>query len=129
MSVQTLGVVMSVHQQSFPKEDVVLAKAFFNVGEQLGLKQQELAKVLGVDRAAISRLKTSLSLNPQSKKGEIALLLIRLARALFVITDGDTHWMRKFMHSHNKMTGGIPAEQISSIQGLMTVLRYVDVST
>lgn len=117
---------MSVHQQSILKEDSVLAKAFLNVGEQLGLKQQDLAEVIGVDRTAISRLKTSLSLDPQSKKGEIALLLIRLARALFVLTDGDTRWMRKFMHSHNKMTGGVPAEQISSIQGLMTVLRYVD---
>lgn len=119
---------MSVDQQSTPKEGSVLAKAFLNVGEQLGLKQQDLAAVLGVDQEAISCLKTSPYLYPQSKKGEIALLLIRLARALFVITDGDTHWMRKFMHSHNKMTGGIPAEQISSLQGLMTVLRYVDVS-
>jgi hypothetical protein len=30
------------------------------------------------------------------------------------------------MTSPNKVTGGVPAQQITSIQGLITVLQFVD---
>ena len=39
------------------ESDVVLAKAVLKASEQLGLKQKELANVLGVHRTFISRLK------------------------------------------------------------------------
>ncbi|TVQ68528.1 MAG: DUF2384 domain-containing protein, partial [Chromatiaceae bacterium] len=51
---------------------------------------------------------------------------IRLARALFALTGGDEDWVRHFVRSPNKVTGGIPAEQIETIQGLMSVLQFVD---
>lgn len=109
-----------------PSPEAVLVKAVLNAAEQLGLKQAELAIVLGVHRTAISRLKQNPSLDPKSKPGELALLLIRLARALFALTGGDKEWIRHFMQSHNKLTGGVPAKQIETIQGLMTVLRFTD---
>ncbi|MBK9468295.1 MAG: DUF2384 domain-containing protein, partial [Gammaproteobacteria bacterium] len=52
--------------------------------------------------------------------------LVRLARALFALTGGDQDWIRHFMRTPNKVTGGIPARQIESIQGLVTVLQFVD---
>lgn len=106
--------------------DAVLAKAVLRASTQLGLKQSDLAAVLGVHRTAISRLKNTPSLDPDSKSGELALLLIRVARALFALTGGDQDWIRHFMHSPNMVTGGIPAQQITSIQGLMRVLQFVD---
>jgi len=117
---------MPALKQLKPKPDAVLAKALLNTAEQLGLNQAELAAVLGVHRTAISRLKQSQSLDPLSKQGEIALLVIRIARALFALTGGDKEWIKHFMHTHNSVTGGVPAEQIKSIQGLMTVLQFVD---
>lgn len=117
---------MSALAQLNPLPEAVLAKAVLKASEQLGLKQAELAAVLGVHRTAISRLKQNPSLDPQSKQGELALLLIRLARALFALTGGDETWIRHFMQTPNKVTGGIPAQQIESIQGLMTVLQFVD---
>lgn len=92
----------------------------------MGLKQAQLAAVLGVHRTAISRLKQTLDLDPASKQGELALLLIRLARALYALTGGDLDWMRHFMNSPNQVTGGIPVQQIESIQGLFSVLQFVD---
>ena len=109
-----------------PDLEAVLAKATLNAADQLGLKQSELAAVLGLHRTAISRLKQNPSLDPASKQGELALLLIRIARALYALTGGDRDWIRHFMNTHNKVTGGVPAEQIASIQGLMTVLQFVD---
>lgn len=109
-----------------PDPAVVLAKAVLNAADQLGLKQAELAAVLGMHRTAISRLKQNLNLEPKSKQGELALLLIRIARALFALTGGDRDWIKHFMHSPNQVTGGVPAQQIESIQGLIQVLQFVD---
>ncbi|WP_322998467.1 MbcA/ParS/Xre antitoxin family protein [Castellaniella sp.] len=109
-----------------PAPDAVLAKAVLRAGDQLGLRQAQLAAVLGMHRTAVSRLKTTQTLDPDSKQGEIALLLIRVARALYALAGGDAVWIRHFMQSPNTVTGGVPAEQIRTIQGLMTVLRFVD---
>ena len=117
---------MSALEQLKPTPETVLAKAVLNASEQLGLKQAELAAALGVRRTAISRLKQNQSLDPMSKQGEIALLVVRIARALFALTGGDADWIKHFMHTHNNVTGDIPAKQIASIQGLMTVVQFVD---
>src|SRR5690606_21759314 len=117
---------MTALQQPKPAPEAVLAKAVLRAAEQLGLKQAELAAVLGMHRTAISRLKTTASLDPDSKQGELALLLLRLARALFALTGGDQEWIRHFMRTPNKITGGIPATQIETIQGMTTVLQFVD---
>lgn len=117
---------MTALLQLNPQPDMVLAKAVLRASEQLGLKQAELAAVLGIHRTAVSRMKQHLSLDPASKQGELALLLIRLARAVFALSGGDSDWIRHFMHSPNRITGGIPAQQIQSIQGLMQVLQFAD---
>jgi len=109
-----------------PAPEAVLAKAVLKAAEQLGLKQGELATVLGIHRTAVSRLKQTPSLDPESKAGELALLLIRIARSLFALTGGDEVWIRHFMRTPNKLTGGVPAQQIERIQGLVTVLQFVD---
>ncbi|HCS66640.1 MAG TPA: hypothetical protein DIW64_22695 [Cellvibrio sp.] len=117
---------MSALAQINPDPAAVLTKAVLNAADQLGLKQAELAAVLGMHRTAISRLKQNLNLEPKSKQGELALLLIRIARALFALTGGDKDWIKHFMHSPNQVTGGVPAQQIESIQGLIQVLQFVD---
>lgn len=45
---------------------VVVAKALLNTADQLGLKQSQVAAVIGVHRSSISRLK-ALVLDPASK--------------------------------------------------------------
>lgn len=117
---------MHIAERIQPSADAVLAKAVLRAATQLGLKQAELAAVLGMHRTAVSRLKQSQSLDPQSKQGELALLLIRTARALHALTGGDEDWIRHFMRTPNKITGGVPAEQVASIQGLMSVLQFAD---
>lgn len=117
---------MSVVEQQNPTPEIVLAKAIVNASEQLGLKQAEVAEAIGMHRTAFSRLKKLPSLDPKSKEGQLALIVIRIARALFALTGGDEVWIKRFMRSQNKMTGGIPALQIASIEGLMAVLRFVD---
>jgi len=109
-----------------PDPRKVLTKATFKVAQQLGLNQTELGAVLGMDRSSVSRLKTNAGLDPQTKEGELALLLIRLGRALSSLTDADLAWIQHFMRTANKVTNGVPAEQIKTITGLVSVLRFVD---
>ena len=108
------------------EQKVVLAKAVLNAADQLGLKQSQLAAILGVHRTAISRLKSKPELEPSTKQGELALLLIRVSRALFALTNGDEEWMRHFLNSPNRVTGGVPIVQMESIQGLVSVLNLID---
>ena len=106
--------------------DVVLAKAVLKASDKLGLKQKELANVLGVNRPDINRLKQNPILSPSSKQGEKALMLIRVAWALSALTGGDEVWIKRFMHYQNSVTNGIPAKQIESVEGLTIVLRFVE---
>lgn len=112
--------------ETAPTPRAVLAKAVLKAAEQLGLKQAELAAVLGIHRTAVSRLRQTPSLDPDSKAGELALLLIRVARSLYALTGGDEAWIRHFMRTPNRLTGGVPAQQIAHIQGLVAVLQFVD---
>jgi len=101
---------------------IVLSKALLNAGKALGLNQTQLGQVVGKDRAAISRGR----IDPQTKSGELALLLIRCYRNLYVLIGGNIKEMRHWMHSENRHTAGVPAQQVQTIQGLVSVLEYLD---
>ncbi len=107
--------------QTATKADI-LAEALGNAGRQLGMNQTELGTIIGKDRTAISRGR----LDPNSKAGELALLFIRCYRALHVLSGGDPSQMKHWMHTYNHHTGAVPAEQVKSVQGLVTVMEYLD---
>jgi len=105
--------------QSAP--DKVLSKALVNAGKALGLSQAELGEIIGKDRTNFRR-----GLDPHSKSGELALLLIRCYRSLFALVGGRPADMRHWMHTENRHIGGIPAEQIKTVTGLARVVEYLD---
>jgi hypothetical protein len=105
-----------------PEARRVLSTALVNAGKELGLTQQNLGQIVGKDRTALSRG----GLDPQSKSGELALLLVRAYRALFALTGGDREAMRHWFQTENLHTGGVPSEQVRSVQGLMRVVEYLD---
>lgn len=105
-----------------PDPAAVLAEAYANAGKYLGLTQSDLGAIIGKDRSSISRGR----ITPESKAGELAMLFIRCYRALHVLVGGDPAQMQHWMHTENLHTGGIPAEQVKSIQGLSRVLDYLD---
>ena len=101
---------------------MVLAKAAARAGRALGFTQDETAAILGYDRSIFAR-----GIEPaNNKKAELAMLLIRVYRSLYVLvgTDGDN--MRHWMRTNNYHTGGVPAEQLKSVYGLTEVLSYLD---
>ena len=113
---------MDTNLATKPDAERVLAAALVSAGKELGLTQAEIGAVIGRERTALSRG----NVDPASKSGELALLLIRAYRALFALVGGDTAFMRHWMHTENLHTGGVPAEQIRSVQGLTRVVEYLD---
>lgn len=99
----------------------VLAKALLNAGRLLGLSQTEIGLVVGRERTSLRR-----DLDPTSKSGELALLLIRAYRSLHALVGGDPVALKHWMNTENLHTGGVPREQIKRVQGLNQVVEYLD---
>ncbi len=105
-----------------PDPDTVLTQALLSAGDQLGLTRDELGAAIGKERTVFSRGKIA----PATKAGELALMLIRSYRSLYALVGGDRDQMRHWMHTTNRHTGGVPAEQVKSVQGLVRVMEYLD---
>lgn len=116
---------MSALLKENPAADAVLAKAVLNAREHLAMTQQELAAIVGVDRSAVSRWKQN-GLRVDSKTGELALLLVRIYRALFALFGGNLEDMRHFLRTDNRHLGGTPLQLMEQVQGLVGVVEYLD---
>ena len=110
-----------------PHATEVFSRATVRAAEQLDLPQRELARVLGVSAATVSRLTAGTwRLAEGSKTWELAAAFLRLYRSLAAITGGGTDAMRAWLHSDNDALGARPAERIVSAEGLFDVVRYLD---
>jgi hypothetical protein len=112
---------MRAAETASPAPDQVLTKATLRAGNALGLTQADIGAVVGRDRTSLRR-----GIDPDSKAGELAALLIRVYRSLYALVGGDAEAMRHWMATHNHHTGGVPREQIRTVTGLTRVLEYVD---
>ena len=112
---------MALLQTQTVGNNIVLSEALLNAGKALGMTQSQLGNIIGKDRTSLGR-----GLSPTSKAGELALLFIRCYRSLYVLIGGKPDDMKHWMHTENRHTGGIPAEQVQTVQGLTHVLEYLD---
>lgn len=109
-----------------PMPEVVLAKAVLNAAGRLELRQRQLAAVLGAHEASVSRLQRGRGIAPASKEGELALLFLRVYRSLDTLVGGDDARARAWLSAHNDHLGGVPADRLTSVQGLVDVVQYLD---
>lgn len=118
---------MLAKPRSSPDRAVVLAKATTRAAEQLGLTNSDLAEIIGVSESTISRIKAnSTNIKPESKEGELSLLLIRVFRSLDPLVGGDDSKRQAWMSSYNKGLIGIPNQLIKKADGLVRTLSYLD---
>ena len=104
----------------------VLAKATLAAAERLGLRARHLADVIGSSEASVSRLQRDRGLDPDSKEGELALLFIRVYRSLDALMGGDDAKSRAWLHAPNEDLGGVPAQRLRTVEGLIDVVQYLD---
>ncbi len=106
---------------------VVLTKAAIRAAEMLGLKSNDLARIIGVSNATVSRYKSgSAGIAPASKTGELALLLIRVFRSLDALVGSDDDKRMAWMHSSNTVLNCVPAKLLRRPDGLVRTLDYLD---
>ena len=110
-----------------PDSAAVLTKALLRAYTLLGLSAATLARVLGVSEASISRLISGArTLDPSSKEGELALLLVRAYRSLDALVGTDAAQRTGWMGGFNRALNGKPAELIQTAEGLVVVVSYLD---
>ncbi len=109
-----------------PDPEQVLGRAVLAAAERLGLRARQLAGVLGVSEASVSRLQRGRGLAVASKEGELALLFVRLYRSLDALVGGDDDKARAWLHADNDHLRGVPAERIRTVEGLVDVVQYLD---
>src|SRR6185503_3085775 len=109
-----------------PEPAPVLAKALIAAAGRIGIRNRQLAAVIGSSEASVSRLQTGRGLDPDTKEGELALLFIRLYRSLDALVGGDDEKARAWLHGQNAHVGGVPAERIRHVEGLVDVVQYLD---
>jgi DNA-binding XRE family transcriptional regulator len=110
-----------------PAPGAVIARALLRAAAALGLSQKDLAQVVGVSGATMSRLVSGgRRLAPESKEGELALLLIRVFRSLDALLGGKADDVRAWFNAANVHLGGVPAVRVRTVEGLVHVAEYLD---
>ena len=112
--------------RSAPDPAAVLTKAVLRAASLLGLRQRELAEVIGSSEASVSRLQAGRTLDPATKEGELALLFLRAYRSLDAMVGGDPAAARAWLNAENHHLAGVPAERIRTAEGLVHVVQYLD---
>lgn len=114
------------HATPAPDPAAVLAKAVLAAAERLGLRNRQLAAVIGSSEASVSRLRFTRGLDPEGKEGELALLFLRAYRSLDALVGGDDEKARAWLTADNDHLRGVPAERIRTVEGLVDVVQYLD---
>ena len=109
-----------------PDPAAVLTKAVLRAADLLGLRQRDLAAILGSSDASVSRLSSGRTLDPKSKEGELALLFLRAFRSLDAMMGGDAEAARVWLNAENHHLAGVPAERMRTAEGLVHVVQYLD---
>jgi DNA-binding XRE family transcriptional regulator len=93
----------------------------------LGLTQAELAPILGVSRATVSRMASGGHLlTPGQKAWELAAIFVRLFRSLDALVGSNEARAKAWLNSENLVLGAIPKKLISRTEGLVRVVQYLD---
>lgn len=113
-----------VPQEPLAKTDAQLvAEACGRAAQVLGLNREELSAVVGKHRTSIDRS----GLDPSTKEGELALLLLRVYRSLHALCGGDQALMRHWIDQPNRHLGEQPPRLLlARIEGLNRVANYLD---
>jgi transcriptional regulator with XRE-family HTH domain len=127
ISTETHHLIMLANVAAAPDTSMVLGKATIRAALELRLSNAALARVIGLSEPSISRVANGArGIDPLSKEGQLALLLVRLYRSLDPLVGSDPQKRHDWLRSHNKALNGTPAALIESPYGLVTTLAYLD---
>jgi transcriptional regulator with XRE-family HTH domain len=110
-----------------PDSGTTLTRAALRAADFLALPQSDLAEIIGVSEATVSRLANGQKhLDPHTKPWQFAALFVRLFRSLDAIVGSDDGAARAWLRSENAALGGVPLELIRDASGLVRTVDYLD---
>ena len=105
----------------------ILTTAVVKAAAIMGLGQKNLAGILNLSAATVSRMhRSEYCLKPGDASWQLGLLLVRLFRGLDAMTGGDEASLTAWLHTFNTDLAAVPAEHIGTVPGLVHVADYVD---
>ena len=117
----------SVKARPAPDRRVILSRAIVRAARFLDVAQADLAQVIGVSGATLSRIANGRkALEPGSKPWQLAALFVRLFRSLDAIVGSDDAAARAWLRSDNHALGGVPMKLIREPAGLVRAVDYLD---
>jgi DNA-binding XRE family transcriptional regulator len=118
---------MTARRVASPAHARILAKATIRAAGLLGLTQAELAPILGVSRATVSRMAAGdYLLPPEQKTWELAALFVRLFRSLDALVGSNEAQARAWLNSENIALGAVPKALLPRAEGLVRAVQYLD---
>ena len=115
------------HPEPVPDEARVVTKAAVRAAERLGIKNNVLARILGVSEPTVSRMtQGSYVVKRGQKDFELAVLFARLYRSLDAVVGGDDAVASDWLRNKNHGLGETPLHLIQSVTGLVNVIQYLD---
>ena len=110
-----------------PDSAAVITRSLMRAADRLAVPNRQLARLLGVSEATVSRMgAAAYQLDSSSKPFELAVLFLRLFRSLDAIVGGDVAVARAWLRNENTALGAAPITLIESVTGLVTVVAYLD---
>ena len=114
--------------QPEPVADAALVtKAVMRAAARVAVSNRSLARILGLSEATVSRMGAgTYQLKTGDKAFELALMFLRLFRALDSLSGGDEQTSRAWLRNDNLALGGVPEALIESLAGMINVIGYLD---
>jgi hypothetical protein len=104
-----------------------LTEAVLHSGQLLNVPQSQLAAILGLSPATVSRMGSGqYLLQPDRKEWQLGALFVRLFRSLDSITGGRDDLSRSWLHSYNRALTGTPISLLNEIESFVRVVQYLD---
>ncbi|MGQ3891175.1 antitoxin Xre/MbcA/ParS toxin-binding domain-containing protein [Legionella sp. CNM-4043-24] len=109
------------------ERSAVLTKALLSLVDFYHLSGKDLAEIIGISEASVTRLyQGKKSISPDTKEGELCLLLLRLYRSLNAMVGNNHTKARQWLQSPNRYFGKPPFEAIKTVTGLVETVNYLD---
>jgi hypothetical protein len=104
----------------------LVSTGLIQAASDLKLSGSNLARILGLSEATVSRLKNGTwTLQKDSKSYEIAMVFLHVYQRLKSVMNGNSHRMRAWLHARNEDLGSSPVSLLNKLQGLFQVLFYL----
>lgn len=109
------------------QKEQVLTKAILKLADAYGLSRKDIQSIIGISKSTVTRIKKGTTwISPATKKGELALLLLRVYRGLNSLVGNNHEKAKLWLNSYNTSFNQKPIAALKTVIGLVQVLDYLD---